>query len=149
MKLYPIPGGTWAATEADWKAGMKAAGLNPKDFENTKFRDVPTGKKELMEFLTFFAVDPYRLPGGATTVSSAPAVDVEALRRQHNPDAPDLAPTAVVDVGAAVVAADAPIPDDRAPPLTSNSKLLAELFTEAPIKVQAELAVGFIDRLTR
>jgi hypothetical protein len=91
MKLYPVPGGTWEGTEADWKKAMKAAGHDPKAFEATKTREVPTGKKELMEFLTFFAVDPYRTGRGvpATTV---PAVDVEALRREHNPDAPDLPP---------------------------------------------------------
>lgn len=95
MKLYPIPGGGWAGTEADWKRRMKAAGLDPKEFEKTKTREVPTGKKELMEFLEFFGVDVYRLPQGSTTVST---VDVDALRRQHNPDAPDLPPTPTEDV---------------------------------------------------
>lgn len=84
MKLYPIPGGGWAGTEADWKAGMKARGLNPKDFEATKTREVPTGKKELMEFLTFFAVDVYRT-GTDTVVTGGAPVDVDALREQHNP----------------------------------------------------------------
>lgn len=127
MKLYPIPGGKWAGTEADWKKEMKAAGLDPKQFEDTKTREVPTGKKELMEFLTFFAVDVYRT--GGQPITTVPAIDVDALRRQHNPDAPDLPPAPT----------SAPSPD----------KPLAELFEAAPIKVQAELAVGFIDRLTR
>lgn len=92
MKLYPIPGGGWAGTEADWKKGMKLAGYDPKAFEDTKTREVPTGKKELMEFLTFFGVDVYKLPAGTTV--STPAVDVAALRAEHNPDAPDLPPPA-------------------------------------------------------
>lgn len=86
MKLYPIPGGGWAGTEADWKAGMKARGLNPKDFEATKTREVPTGKKELMEFLTFFAVDVYRTGTAAPAAPADTVVDVEALRAEHNPD---------------------------------------------------------------
>lgn len=93
MKLYPIPGGGWAGTEADWKAAMKAKGLNPKDFEATKTREVPTGKKELMEFLTFFAVDVYRTGSAPITTGPAP-VDVDALRDQHNP-APDAPRTPV------------------------------------------------------
>lgn len=130
MKLYPIPGGGWAGTEADWKAGMKARGLNPKDFEATKTREVPTGKKELMEFLTFFAVDVYRT-GGDIVVTGAAAVDVEALRAAHNPD-PDAPPPAPVVTGT----------------IGRDHVDLVQLFTEAPIKLQAELAVGFIDRLT-
>lgn len=86
MKLYPIPGGTWAGTEADWKKALKALGLDHKNFEATKTREVPTGKKELMEFLTFYNVDVYRL-GDGTTMSAPAAVDVEALRAQHNPTA--------------------------------------------------------------
>lgn len=92
MKLYAIPGGTWAGTEADWKRQMKAAGHNPKDFEATKTREIPTAKAELMEFLNFFAVDVYR--SGTTRPVAAPdtVVDVEALRAEHNPD-----PAATID----------------------------------------------------
>ena len=87
MKLYPVPGGGWEGTEADWKKAMKARGLDPKAFESTKTREVPTGKKELMEFLTFFAVDVYRHAGEALRVAQEQApVDIEALRREHNPD---------------------------------------------------------------
>lgn len=128
MRLYPIPGGTWAGTDADWKKEMKAAGLNPKEFEATKTREVPTGKKELMEFLTFFAVDVFRHPGAATgTNFVVERVDVDALRAEHNPDAVD--------------ATDAGTPTEQ---LTD----LVALFDAAPVKLQAQLAVAFIDRLT-
>ena len=98
MKLYPIPGGTWAGTEADWKKAMKARGLDPKAFEATKTRDVPTGKPDLLEFLNFFAVDVYRdVPTGrfdivvnSPVVTSYVPVDVDALRALHNPTAVDL-----------------------------------------------------------
>lgn len=126
MKLYPIPGGEWAGTEADWKKAMKARGYDPKLFEATKTREVPTGKKELMEFLTFFAVDVYR--SGGVPLTTVPAVDVDALRRQHNPDAPDLAPAA--------------------PASQELGGDLTQAFLAAPIRLQAELAVGLIDRLT-
>ena len=120
---------------------MKAKGLNPKDYEATKTREVPTGKKELMEFLTFFAVDVYRTPGGAAPSTTVPAVDVDALRALHNPDAQDNVrppragsdevPTPVVTGAAGRDHVD-----------------LVQLFTEAPVRVQAELAVGLIDRLS-
>lgn len=96
MKLYPVPGGGWEGTEADWKKAMKAKGLDPKQFDATKTREVPTGKKELMEFLTFFSVDVYRT--GTAAPTPTPTVDVEALRAEHNPvpcghgDAPDRDP---------------------------------------------------------
>lgn len=144
MKLYPIPGGGWAGTEADWKAGMKAAGLNPKDFEATKFREVPTGKKELMEFLTFFSVDVYRTGTGADAVVSG-TVDVEALRDRYNPTGKPSSITVVATEGSNG-------PSLTPAPLTSGlatTPTLAELFAAAPINLQAELAVGLIDRLTK
>lgn len=126
MKLYPIPGGTWAGTEADWKKAMKARGLDPKAFEATKTREVPTAKADLMEFLNFFGVDVYRTGDAApTTVSSEPTVDVEALRREHNPDAPDLAPPPA--------------------PAKVDTFDLDELFTAAPVGQQLRLAVVAID----
>lgn len=128
MKLYPLPGGTWAGTEADWKKAMKAKGLNPKDF-STPSREVPTGKKELMEFLTFFAVDVYRT-GDATP---APAVDVEALRALHNPGAGPRPSDLTEKPTAALEAA----------PTGS----LEEMFEAAPIRKQAGIVVAFIDRL--
>lgn len=57
MKLYVTPGGTWAGTEASWKAAVKAEGLDPKKLERRQV-DVPTSKAELMEFLTFHGVSP-------------------------------------------------------------------------------------------
>ncbi len=133
MKLYPLPGGDWAGTEIDWKAAMKAKGLDPKEFEATKIREVPTGKKELMEFLTFFGVDVYRLPGGAAPAAKPDiVVDHAALQARHNPDAPDLAPT----------------PEPKAIVTNTMGQVLnlAELFEAAPIRVQAELVVSFADR---
>lgn len=90
MRLYPVPGGTWAGTEAEWKKAMKARGLDPKAFEATKTREVPTAKADLMEFLNFYALDVYRLGDQANAVvAAAPEqVDVDALRALHNPSAP-------------------------------------------------------------
>lgn len=117
---------------------MKSKGLNPKEFEATKTREVPTGKKELMEFLTFFGVDVYRL--GADIV--VPGVDVEALRAKHNPGVDDGAPqTTDRPAGAG---ADEP----RAIVTNTLGQVLnlGELFEAAPIRVQAELVVAFADR---
>lgn len=139
MRLYPVPGGTWEGTEADWKKAMKAKGLDPKAFEGTKTREVPTAKKDLMEFLTFFGVDVYRTgTGSPTTVPDEPEVDVEALRAIHNP-------TAAQQVAKQIPCGHGDAPDDRGP---VPSGTLAEMFAAAPIKVQAEIAVAFIDRLT-
>lgn len=56
MKLYQTPGGTWAGSEKDWKAAMKAEGSDPKDADR-KIVEVPTAKAALMEFLTFHNVN--------------------------------------------------------------------------------------------
>lgn len=90
MKLYPVPGGIWTGTEAEWKKAMKARGLDAKAFEATKSREVPTAKADLMEFLTFYAVDVYRLgdQAGAVVATEPEQVDVDALRALHNPTAP-------------------------------------------------------------
>lgn len=125
MRLYPIPGGDWAPTEADWKKAMKARGLDPKQFEATKTREVPTGKKELMEFLIFFGVDVYRTGVGA------PA---EAVVAGPDPDAPP-----------------APKPAGIKSPIELGYQPLnlPELFEAAPIRVQAELVVAFADRAVK
>lgn len=56
MKLYQTPGGTWAGSEKDWKAAMKAEGADPKAMTRNTV-DVPVSKAELMEFLTFHNVN--------------------------------------------------------------------------------------------
>lgn len=117
MRLYPCPGGTWEGTEADWKKAMKAQGLDPKLFEDTKTREVPTAKKDLLEFLNFFAVDVFR-----TTEATVPVVDVGALRALHNPSA-----------------------DDSAPPPVAVHFDLDAAFEAAPIGQQLRLAVVAID----
>lgn len=138
MKLYPVPGGTWEGTEADWKKALAALGLDHKKFRDSDgkplTKEVPTGKKDLMEFLTFYTVDVYRT-GGAAPTTTVPAIDVEALRRQHNPDAPDLPPAPIER---------APAGDPPTRSMTTD-QLTAE-FNAAPIRVQAELVVGFADR---
>jgi len=126
MKLYPIPGGDWASTETDWKKAMKARGLDPKAFEATKTREVPTGKKELMEFLIFFGVDVYRIGDAVPAVKPDAVVDVAALQALHNPDP------------------DAPAPLTPAP--TAAPLDLDTSFATAPIQHQLTLAVGAIDR---
>lgn len=57
MKLYQSPGGTWCGTEKDWKAALKAEGIEPKTYDGRKIIDVPVSKAELMEFLTFHNVN--------------------------------------------------------------------------------------------
>lgn len=96
MELYAIPGGDWAGTEKDYNAKMKARGLDPKTATRRKV-DVPTNKAGLLEFLTFHTVDP--IGGGGTSIlkapgvgPSAPVIDIDALQRAHNPNAPDLPP---------------------------------------------------------
>lgn len=143
MKLYPLPGGDWAGTEADWKKAMKAQGLDPKLFEATKTREVPTGKKELMEFLIFFGVDVYRLPGGAT--QAATPVDVEALRALHNPGA------GVKPSELAAIADGGEKPFERGfeagTQRVANSRPdLDQMFEAASISHQLQLAVNAIDR---
>lgn len=139
MKLYPIPGGDWAGTEADWKKAMKAKGLDPKQFEETKSREVPTGKKELMEFLTFYGVDVYRMAGETTVPNAAPAApsapDLDALRALHNPGGVRPSDLATVDTTAplAPIASAAPTTD------------LDAVFAAAPIGQQLQLAVVAID----
>ena len=124
MRLYPVPGGTWEATEADWKKAMKAKGLNPKDFDATKARDVPTGKKELIEFLNFYAVDVYRTGDEAPTV-----VDVDALRALHNPAA--VRPSTLAE--------------GTEPASRPSSTDLDDMFMNAPLGQQLRLSVAAID----
>jgi hypothetical protein len=56
MKLYCTPGGTWAGNEKDWKAALKAEGIDHKTVTQ-KVVEVPTSKPELLEFLTFYNVN--------------------------------------------------------------------------------------------
>jgi hypothetical protein len=121
MKLY------------DWKKQMKAVGLNPKEYEATKTREVPTGKGDLLEFLTFFGVDVYRT--GDVKRPTTAAVDVDALRALHNPDG--VRPSML---------ADTQTNDDRPAGAGADLANLAAMFASAPIRVQAELVVAFADR---
>lgn len=79
MKLYCSPGGTWAGTEAAWKAAVKAEGIDPKTVDRKQV-DVPVDKAGLMEFLTFHGVNPInpraipQVVGGATPLPPAPPV---------------------------------------------------------------------------
>lgn len=57
MQLYHTPGGTWAGTEKDYKAALKAEGIDPKTYDGRRQIDVPVDKKGLMEFLTFYQVN--------------------------------------------------------------------------------------------
>lgn len=75
MKLYCTPGGTWAGSEKDYKAAMKAEGSDPKVADRRQV-DVPVDKAGLMEFLTFHRVNPINpaIPSSAPApVSAAPA----------------------------------------------------------------------------
>lgn len=130
MKLYTTPGGQWAGTEANWKAAMKAEGVELKSYTGRKQIEVPTDKAGLMEFLTFYNVNVIN-PGAHPVVeaaggpSSPPAVpsaapDLEALRALHNPEAA---------------------------PAVATPTDLGEAFRAAPIARQVELAVNLLDRL--
>lgn len=116
MKLYHTPGGSWAGTEKDWKAAMKAEGLDPKTAERKQV-EVPTSKAELMEFLTFYNVRCIK-----------PAQDqnrVNDVVPQPSPPAPQ---AAAGDTASTTVS---PLP---------------ELFEAAPLRLQLDLAVAAIDR---
>lgn len=66
MKLRQTPGGTWCGTEKDYKAAMKAEGIDLKTYTGRVFVEVPIDKAGLMEFLTFHNVNvisPGTLPG--------------------------------------------------------------------------------------
>jgi len=88
MKLYCTPGGTWAGSEATYKAAMKAEGSDPKA-QDRKQIEVPVSKAELMEWLTFHNVNPINPQRNAgvrtntpaissTTIPNAPISDLEA-----------------------------------------------------------------------
>lgn len=80
MRLYCTPGGTWAGSEKDYKAAMKAEGADPKSVDRKQV-DVPTSKPELMEFLTFHRVNPIN-PNASisgTTVSDSEPVAAFAV----------------------------------------------------------------------
>lgn len=74
MKLYCTPGGTWAGSEKDYKAAMKAEGSDPKAADRRQV-DVPVDKAGLMEFLTFHRVNPINptTPSSAAPAPAAPA----------------------------------------------------------------------------
>lgn len=101
MRLYCTPGGTWAGSEKDYKAAMKAEGSDLKTVSRRQI-DVPVDKAGLMEFLTFHRVNPIApipvipsmadlgvtslpTPGpivhheAATTVSSVGSTDLDEL----------------------------------------------------------------------
>jgi len=138
MRLYTTPGGQWAGTEKDWKAALKAEGIDAKTYDGRKTIEVPTSKAELMEFLTFYnvnVINPGAHPvveaaGGAPTPLASPAVpDVEALRALHNPESVTVLPapsTAMADMGAQFPATTVPDLDD--------------LFEAAPLARQLHLA---------
>lgn len=134
MELYTTPGGQWAGTEKDWKAAMKAEGIDLKTYEGRPKVDIPTNKAGLLEFLTFHHINVINpasagveaVGGGAQPPASPPAApDLDALRALHNPEGVGAEPTTV-------------------PQIVTN---LDEMFAAAPIPKQVELAVALLDRL--
>ena len=130
MELYTTPGGQWAGTEKDWKAAMKAEGIDLKTYEGRPKVDIPTNKAGLLEFLTFHhinVINPASVGvdavGGAALPPAAPpaAPSLEELRALHNPEGAGVPPTTIPN--------------------------LDETFRAAPIRKQVELAVGLLDRL--
>lgn len=152
MKIYTTPGGQWAGTEKDWKAALKAEGLDPKFYDGRKTIEVPTSKAELMEFLTFYNVNVIN-PGVCRVVEAASggptppapslaAPDLDALRALHNPGA-------AADIAeVAAVYSEAPTTMSQIVTNTSGQVInLDEIFAAAPIPKQVELAVNLLDRL--
>lgn len=116
MKLYQTPGGVWCATEADWKKAYKAETGGAKDKPSRIVVEVPTDKKGLLEFLTFYNVHVIKAAAVPEAVVS-PAL-VEALA------APTPRP---VEVGSA------------------NDISVEDRFKELPISARLRLAVEAID----
>jgi hypothetical protein len=118
MKLYATPGGTWAGNEKDWKAAMRAEGIDLKNYKGRVTVEVPTDKPRLLEFLTFNHIN---------IINPRPqAVDV-------------IAPAGVTP--------DTPTPPaDRNG--SSTTVPLDELFDKAPVRQQLRLAVSAIDAAT-
>lgn len=118
MKLYCTPGGTWAGTEKDWKAAVRAEGLDPKDISR-RIVEVPTSKAELMEFLTFYNVN---CIGGPL-----PTLGVD------------------VNVNFEIAQPSTPAPSSAGESRDTTVSDLDAAFTAAPIKQQLRLAVAAID----
>ncbi len=91
MKLYCTPGGTWAGSEKDYKAAMKAEGSDPKLAPRRQI-DVPVDKAGLMEFLTFHRVNP---------IAPAPLAAVPAMSDNGPTFVPAPGPVTTVSNGAA------------------------------------------------
>lgn len=115
MKLYQTPGGTWAGSEKDWKAAMKAEGSDPKAVER-KIVEVPTDKPGLMEFLTFHNVN---------VISPGAAPQAEAVGGASQPPIPETPPAA---------------PPPPTVPRLVESVALDEAFMAAPLGQQLTLA---------
>jgi hypothetical protein len=56
-KFYQTPRGTLSTSLNKWKDDMRAEGLDPKDHKGRNAFEVPTKAADLMEFLTFHAVN--------------------------------------------------------------------------------------------
>lgn len=140
MKLYCTPGGQWSGTEKDWKAQLKAEGIEPKNYNGRKQIDIPTDKSGLMEFLTFYNVNVTGaglMAGPAAPVTAAPlpaaaGVDLAAMQDMFDPS------TTMTEL-------PKPGPIIELPDTQVLS--IDEMFRAAPIPKQVELAVGLLDRL--
>ena len=117
MRLYCTPGGTWAGTEKDWKAAVRAEGLDPKDISR-RIVEVPTSKAELMEFLSFYNVN---------CIGGPLALGVD------------------VNVNFEIVPPSTPAPSSAGESRDTTVSDLDAAFAAAPIKQQLRLAVAAID----
>lgn len=138
MKLYCTPGGQWSGTEKDWKAQLKAEGIEPKNYTGRRQIDIPTDKAGLMEFLTFYNVNVTgagfvagaEIPAAAAPLPAAAGVDLAAMQAMFDPNAIPPAPDRQI----------IEVPDTQVISID-------EMFRAAPIPKQVELAVGLLDRL--
>ena len=138
MELYTTPGGQWAGTEKDWKAALKAEGIDPKTYEGRPKVDIPTNKAGLLEFLTFHHIN---------VINPAPQVGVEAAGGASQP--PATTPPAVPVLTTVTDAAPEPGPVVSQIVTNVHGQVinLDEIFAAASIPKQVELAVGLLDRL--
>lgn len=118
MKLYQTPGGTWAGSDKDWAAAMKAEGADPKKFDGRKIVEVPTDKASLMEFLTFHGVN--------------------VINPQAATPAPEVVPAGAIP--------QPPAPPSGGTASSTTVSDLDGAFEAAPLRQQLRLAVGAIDR---
>ncbi len=130
MRLYQTPGGTWAGSEKEYKAAMKAEGSDPKTQPRRQV-DVPTDKPGLMEFLTFHNVN---------VINPRAAQPMLSLDEMFAGDGLSPAPE--------VAGGDLPPSTPQSPPVapTVSSANIHDQVEALPITAQLDVLVAIADR---